>query len=211
MVVVDPIILAMRGDSNTNGDVRRDLQPLVAMAERTGAVLLGISHFSKGSVGRNPVERVTGSLAFAAAARIVLVVAKVPEDQGGGRVLCRAKSNLGPDGGGFKFGVRPVTIEGAETIRVEWGEAVHGTAHDLLDVAEQRDGIEERSNVGSCVDWLRELLIEAGGAMERKQVLRIGKDAGHYEKRVERAAAKLGIKTASTGFGAKRQTNWRLP
>ena len=38
--------------------------------------LLGITHFSKGTGGRDPVERLTGSLAFGALARVVLIAAK---------------------------------------------------------------------------------------------------------------------------------------
>jgi hypothetical protein len=63
-------------------------------------VVLGISHFTKATAGRDPGERVTGSLAFGALARVVLAAAKVSEEDGGGRVLARAKNKLGPDAGG---------------------------------------------------------------------------------------------------------------
>ena len=46
------------------------------------AAVLGISHFSKGSGGRDPVERVTGSLAFGALARVVLCAVKVKGTDG---------------------------------------------------------------------------------------------------------------------------------
>ncbi len=96
LVIIDPVILAVRGDSNTNGDVRRGLFPLVKLAETTGAAVIGITHFSKGTTGKNPIERVTGSLAFAAAARVVLAVARIPEDQAAAASCCGQKTISDP-------------------------------------------------------------------------------------------------------------------
>jgi len=56
------IVSAVAGDSHKNSEIRRALQPLVDLGERTGCAILGISHFSKGTAGRDPVERVTGSI-----------------------------------------------------------------------------------------------------------------------------------------------------
>lgn len=68
--------------------------------------LIGITHFSKGTSGHEPVERLTGSLAFGAFARIVMVTAKYQNKNGEDkikRVLIRAKSNIGLDEGGFEY------------------------------------------------------------------------------------------------------------
>ena len=77
LLIVDPVVNAVAGDSHKNGEVRRALQPLVDFGEKLDCAVLGISHFSKGTGGRDPLERVTGSLAFGALARIVLATAKV--------------------------------------------------------------------------------------------------------------------------------------
>jgi hypothetical protein len=57
---------------------------------------------------------VTGSIAFAALARVVLVAAKVTSDSGdemeARRVLMRAKSNIGPDDGGFAYALERVEV-----------------------------------------------------------------------------------------------------
>ena len=102
LLIVDPVVSAVAGDSHKGAETRRALQPIVDLAARIGCAVIGISHFSKGTSGREPLERVTGSLAFGALARVVLAAAKMPEDdQGsGGRLLARAKSNIGPDTGG---------------------------------------------------------------------------------------------------------------
>jgi hypothetical protein len=65
-----------------------------------------VTHFSKGTSGKEPIDRITGSVAFGALARVVMVAAKEPEaDDGtaGRRILARAKSNIGPDEGGFAY------------------------------------------------------------------------------------------------------------
>jgi putative DNA primase/helicase len=82
MMIVDPIVSAVAGDSHKNAEVRRGLQPLVGFIAGKKCSGLGLTHFTKGTVGRDPVERVTGSLAFGALARIVLVTAKPVATEG---------------------------------------------------------------------------------------------------------------------------------
>ncbi|WP_239482981.1 AAA family ATPase [Paraburkholderia sp. C35] len=101
LLIVDPILSAVGGDAHRANDVRRDLQPLVDLAARHGCAVIGISHFSKGSKGNAPVERVIGSQAFGALARMVLVTVK--EEGAERRILARAKSNIAPDDGGFAY------------------------------------------------------------------------------------------------------------
>jgi hypothetical protein len=209
LIVIDPVVLTVRGDSNSNADVRRGLAPVVQLAERMTAAALGITHFTKGTAGRNPVERVTGSLGFGAAARVVFAVGRIPEDQGGGRLLVRAKSNIGPDGGGFRFAVRPVEVAGGETIRLEWCDPVQGTARELLAHIE-RDP-EQREADNDADTFLRETLLDAGGSMTRKEVLAAAKRAGYPERTIEHARARCRIVVRTSGFGKQRGSVWALP
>lgn len=112
LLILDPIVSAVTGDSHKGAEVRRSLAPVVTMAQRIGCAVIGITHFSKGTGGRDPVERVTGSIAFAALARMVLVAAKVKGDDEDGerRLLLRAKSNIGPDDGGFAYDLERVEV-----------------------------------------------------------------------------------------------------
>jgi putative DNA primase/helicase len=103
LLLVDPVVNAVAGDSHKNGEVRRALQPLVDFGEKLDCAVLGISHFSKGTGGKDPMERVTGSLAFAALARVVLATGKINEGGKVKRIFCRAKSNIGLDSGGFEY------------------------------------------------------------------------------------------------------------
>jgi putative DNA primase/helicase len=99
-------------DSHKNAETRRDLQPLVDLAAELGAALLGVTHFTKGSEGRQPIDRVTGSLAFGALSRVVWVAAQKQDDEGevGARVLMLAKSNIGPDKGGYEYALQNVPL-----------------------------------------------------------------------------------------------------
>ena len=121
LLILDPIVSAVAGDSHKGAEVRRSLQPVVALAQRLGCAVVGVTHFSKGTAGRDPAERITGSIAFAALARLVLVAAKVQADEGDEprRVLVRAKSNIGPDDGGFAYSLDRVEVApGVEGQRV---------------------------------------------------------------------------------------------
>jgi putative DNA primase/helicase len=111
MMIIDPVVSAITGDGHKNTEVRRGLQPISAMAEQLKIVVLGITHFTKGTSGKDPIERVTGSLAFGAAARLVMVTVS-PKEPGEKRCLIRGKSNIGPCGGGYKYELAPQRITG---------------------------------------------------------------------------------------------------
>ncbi|KAF1690193.1 AAA family ATPase [Pseudoxanthomonas taiwanensis] len=202
LLIADPVVSAVSGDSHKNTEVRRALQPLVNLGQRLDCAVLGISHFSKGSAGRDPIERVTGSIAFGALARVVLVTAK---GEDGDRLLARAKSNIGPDGGGFRYTLEQIAIGGGmEASRVSWGEALEGTARELLGAAEQQD--DEHVEQHDAVDWLKEVL--SAGPMPVKDVKKQADEAGFAWRTVQRAMRRAGVDSRRGGFG--QPATWRL-
>src|SRR5260370_31635861 len=66
LLIIDPIVSAVAGDSHKNSETRRSLQPLVDLGAAEGTAVFGISHFSNGTSGRDVVERVSRRRAFAA-------------------------------------------------------------------------------------------------------------------------------------------------
>ncbi len=72
-VILDPLLSRLDGtlDSHKDADVRRALEPLVAVAERTGISIAGLIHVNKSS-SDNPLTSLMASRAFAAVARTVL-------------------------------------------------------------------------------------------------------------------------------------------
>lgn len=190
LIVVDPIVTAVTGDSHKNTETRRDLQPLVDLASDVNAALLGITHMSKGGAGGDPAQRVLGSVAFVAVARIVMVAAKVPNDEGlDKRVFARAKSNIGRDDGGFEYSLEQAEpIVGIQTSNVMWGSSVSGTAQELLAEPEAESG-------GALFEaklFLTDLL--KNGKMAAKEVKSNANDAGLSAATLRRAKDAIGIK-----------------
>lgn len=199
LVVVDPIVSAVAGDSHKNAEVRRALAPMVELAHQRQCAVLGVTHFSKGTSGRDPVERITGSLAFAALARVVMVTAK--QDADGEReqrhLLLRAKSNIGPDGDGFVYelhqGELP-SFPGVSASSVIWGKAIHGTARELLTEAEQKD--DDHGN--DAAGFLRDLL--AYGPVAAKDIYKEAESAGYSRDTMKRAKSRIGVKAVKQGM-----------
>jgi putative DNA primase/helicase len=201
LLIVDPLVSAVTGDSHKNAEVRSALQPLVDLAAAHGVAVLGVSHFSKGTQGRDPTERVTGSLAFGALARVVLATAKLPEEHGGGCILVRAKSNLGPDAGGFGYHLDLAALAeypGISATRVLWGEVLEGSARDLLSRADARANPDEQSALEDAKGFLLAML--ADGPVAAKQIKQEASEAGHAERTLKRAKSALGIIASKGGL-----------
>jgi len=206
LLILDPIVSAIAGDSHKNAEVRRGLQPLVECGQELGCAVLGITHFSKGTTGREPTERVTGSLAFGALPRLVMATAKAVELDGKRRLI-RAKSNIGPDGGGFEFELTQEPLPGLDFTaqRVTWGQTLEGNAWELLKEAEQ---VEE--GPASAARAIAEQFLEAtlaDGAVSVEELIQAAKTEGIAKRTLERAKQALGIKAKRGGAN----WSWYLP
>lgn len=210
LLIVDPIVSAIAGDSHKNAEVRRGLQPLVDLAASMRCALLGITHFSKGTAGRDPVERLTGSLAFGALARVVLVAARGDGADGRAmRLFCRAKSNIGPDGGGFEYDLQqaePEAHPGIFSSSVSWGEAVDGAARDLLATADAVGDDGEGGTLADAKRFLTSLL--ADGPLPTKAIKADADGAGYSWATIRRAQKKLAIEAVKDGM--KGGWVWRM-
>ncbi|MCA8296310.1 AAA family ATPase [Burkholderia sp. AU30198] len=202
LLILDPIVAAVSGDAHRVNDVRRNLQSLVDMASAYRCAVLGISHFAKGTKGSSPAERVIGSQAFVALARMVLVAGK--DETAERRILARAKSNIAPDEGGVSYTLEQGEIEGIPSSRVVWGELIDGSARDILGDVERDD--EERTGLDDACEFLAGLLSDGP---VRTRVLKADADgAGHNWKMMQRAASKLGVEKRKVGM--KEGWEWAL-
>lgn len=209
LLVIDPVVSAVTGDSHKNTEVRRALQPLVDLAAKCDCAVLGITHFAKGGQGTDPAQRVVGSVAFTAVARVVMVAAKVKGDEEGQdtRILARSKSNIGPDDGGFQYHLeQSEPLPGIHASHIAWGKAVEGTARELL--TDPDDGPQDEG-AGSAKEAAEEFLLELlkDGATATKHIQEQAKEAGISWATVRRASDAMGVK--------KRPSNgswyWQLP
>ncbi len=212
LIIVDPIVSVVAFDSHKNAEVRRALQSLVALGEQLKAVILGISHFSKGTMGHDPLERVTGSIAFSALPRVVLVTAKVTDPQGNAqRVLARAKSNHGPDGGGYYYGIEQIELPQYPDVfssQVVWGKAIEGNARAILSQSYDEDTCEH-SMLSEAVHFLEILL--ADGPVSKQEVDTQARAAGFTNITLRRAKTALGIEAVHDGYGKGSIWKWALP
>jgi putative DNA primase/helicase len=208
LLIIDPIVNAVAGDSHKNGEVRRALQPVVDFGEKLNCAVLGITHFSKGGQGREPLERVTGSLAFGALARIVLATAKIIEGDTTRRIVCRAKSNIGLDDGGYEYDLQQKEVKaGIFSSYALWGDAIEGSARELLAEPDNREtGDNGNSALDDAKDFLRELL--ADGELAQKQIEADAKGASHSWRTVQRAKKELNIRSSKSKLD--NRWYWRL-
>jgi putative DNA primase/helicase len=202
LLILDPVLSAVSGDSHKASETRRGLQAVVDIAAMKNIGVLGISHFRKGSKAHDPGERIIGSQAFVALARLVLIASKVddPDDpKSSKRIIARAKSNISADDGGFEFHLAQVEVRnGIWAQRIEWGGAISGSALELLNDAE---GVEsEIDDTRNVLDNAVAFLTEALSNEQRlsKDVDREAKDAGISIASLRRARARLNVRSVKS-------------
>lgn len=207
LLMLDPIVSAVKGDMHKANDVRRALQSVVDFAEQNLCAIVGISHFAKGGAGSSPTDRVIGSQAFSALARTVLVAAK--QEDSDLRVLARAKSNIGTDEGGVSYTIETFTIDGEiTTTRVAWGDLIEGSAREILGDVESTED-DTRLSDDDPSEALRRILKD--GPMVGKQAKSLMTENGYSAKQTRTAREKLSVVTVREGFGKEIRTLWSLP
>lgn len=146
LVVIDPLNGYIDGKINTHSDheVRMALTPLVEMAARSGAAIIGVRHLNK-QVGGPAKYRGGGSIAYIGLARAGLMVGIDPEDESV-RILASSKGNLSTPAPSLRFAI-------AETAnkqpRIEWKGKCDLTADDLCAPPEKEDSRSARKDAQS--------------------------------------------------------------
>lgn len=210
LLVMDPISSAVTGDSHKNAEVRRSLQPVADLAANVKCAVLGITHFTKGTSGKDPLERVTGSLAFGAFARVVLATVKPAHGSEKPHRLIRAKSNVGPDGGGFEYSLTQSAVPGYADLlasSVLWGEALEGSAGELADQIEG-EGSGNDEHGPSRREEAKEFLLRflADGPRMQREIAELADQDGISVITLKRAKKELGVISTQLSDGWQ----WRL-
>ena len=209
LVVVDPISAYLGElDSHRDASVRGLLAPLAALAAERRVAVLAIAHLNK-NAHADALSRVTGSLAFVAAARSAWLVGKDPHNAAR-RLFVPLKNNLGADGNGLAFEIQPTTVrtEAGElpTTSLLWvpGE-VTTTASEIL--AAGGSAHERGDALTEAEAFLSELLAE--GPVSSEEVKRQSNAAGLSWATVRRAKEALKISVRKCGFAGGWE--WSLP
>ncbi len=207
LLIIDPIVAAVTGDMHKANDVRRSLQAIVDFAAECDCAVIGITHFAKGTAGKNSAERVIGSQAFAALARMVLVAAK--EEDSDRRVFTRAKSNNSIDTGGFSYTIEALNLDkGIITTRVVWREALEGSSRSILSEVEGETDGESRGKTSQAKQYLIKYL--TNGPVSSKELISNAKEElGICANTIRKAQNELGIVALKTGFSGGWA--WSLP
>lgn len=213
LILLDPLMSRLDGNLDTHKDseVRLALEPLVAIADRTGAAILGLIHVNK-SGSTDPLTLLMGSRAFAAVARAVLFVMLDPDDETT-RLMGQPKNNLGStDLPTLAFRIEPAHVADTEegpvwTGRVRWQDERSQSIREVLETT--GDGADARSATGEAMGWLEDHLTSQGGTDDSASIKEAGRKAGHSQDALKRARSR--IKAASTSHGFPRRTFWTLP
>lgn len=200
LVIVDPVSAYLgKIDSNNNADVRSALAPLERMASEARCTVLAVSHLNKNST-QTALQRISGSLAFTAAARAVHAVTRDQEDEDR-RLFLPVKNNLGNDRDGMAY--RVVTASNGAP-RLQWEtDPVSVSADEAMAPAMDADEREERDD---AVSWLRDYL--ADGPRHAKEVFRDADEAGFPKRTIQRARKRAGAEIERAGY--QKGTRWYL-
>jgi putative DNA primase/helicase len=210
LLIVDPITAYLDGiDSHRNSDVRALLAPLTGLAQHYDVALVAITHLNKCGDGARPaLDRVSGSQAFAAAARCVWLVARDP-DRADRRIVAIGKSNLTADSDGLAYAVETAPgPQGASVPLLAWEEdPVPISAEDLL-APRQHDPDSSGSALEEAIEWLKDQLAD-GPVTARDLKAAATRDGLSWGGALRRAKDALGIKPAKDGF--RDGWCWSLP
>lgn len=216
LVIADPLLSLIDDKINDyrQKEVRNALEPLVACAGKHGFTVLGLVHFTK-SGAADPLNRVSGSGAFGQVVRAVIAFVRNESEDGGPQfVMSQVKNNLGRlDLPSFSYSIEPVTVatdEGDAYLSkfVLGGETTTSVTQVMR---AEMQGAEDNGATSEAMEWLRELLADAGGSELLPEILKHAKKTGIAETTLRRAQKKLGVRSKVSGFGGAKTATWYLP
>jgi putative DNA primase/helicase len=194
LTIVDSLASAVDGDAHRNNEVRRGLQPVVELAEELEMCVLGVVHFNKNSKGSRGLDRINGSLAWAALARMTFYVSKRTDSDE--RMMVRGENNIAPTGDGFLYKSQRVAVtEEIHAQKVVWGAKLIGDPDVLLSDAEQDP--EARRPLDEAKDFIQSYM-DQGPAPAAALELAAEK-AGINHNTLQKAKKRLGIESKKIG------------
>lgn len=201
LVIIDPISAYMGPvDTHREAAVRQVLSPLAELAERQGVAVLGLLHLNK-SEATKIANRVSGSIAYVAAARIVEAVVPESDEDGSRRVYGRIKGNIGRRPPDLAY---TLVEASADVARVQW--CADGPTKSIKSILQSFSTTEdERSERVDATDYLREVL--GGGRSPSQEVIRGAREVGISERTLNRGKADLRI----VSDRVDGRWYWRLP
>ena len=205
LLIIDPIAAFLGNtDSHKNSEVRTVIAGLASIAAEYRFAVLIVSHLNKGAQ-TSAIYRISGSLAFVAAARAAFAVVRDPEKPDR-RLLLPVKNNLAADTSGYSFQIN-VADNGAPYVAWSDEAVTEQTADAVLGgTMTAREGAVS-ARVVEVVDWLKDQLSEE--ARPAAEMWRSSESRGFSKRDVERAKKHVGVRASIKGFGGA--WHWELP
>jgi hypothetical protein len=232
MIVLDPLLTMINAklDTHKDAEVRRALEPIVRLAQTSGASMLGLIHVNKTSEG-DLSTRVMGSKALVAVPRGVLFCAKYTphqdspsgepwEDVTSGRsryVFGQIKNNLAataPHSIQYHMetevvGVDQTLHKDIKASRLVIDKVIHENIEDIVLEQEKRK-TKTASQSGKCEAWLVEFLT-GKGEVPSQWVVKAGRDNDFSRDTVYRARRNLEDRITITNLATVPKTStWKL-
>jgi hypothetical protein len=212
LVILDPLLSII--DQGLNDyrarEVREALEPIVAVADRTRATIVGLAHFTKAS-GSDPLMLISGSGAFGQLVRAAVGFAR-DEDGDGTYVMSTIKNNLGRENlPSLTYVIDPQSVDTPEgqtwMSRLRFtGEESERSVRDLL-----RDRAVDQIDRGERYEaeqWLVDYLTACGGTARAGDVIKAAARDGIAKTTLTRARQQAGIDTIKTSMAGG--WNWTL-
>ena len=170
LVVLDPIqgFLGAGVDMHRANEIRPLMKRISVLAEKYQCAIILIGHMNKNSNGKSSY-RGLGSIDFQAAARSVLIVGRVKDEQEI-RVICHVKSSLAPEGDAIAF-------------RLDKEKGFHWIGEYDISAEDLLSGDGRGQKIRSAKEFLKEIL--ANGSMEQAKIAEEAEERGIKENTLE--------------------------
>jgi len=188
LLVIDPVSAYMgQVDTHRDAEIRRVLAPLAELASQRKVAVLGVMHLKKSDTPA--LLRVSGSIGFVAAARVVWGFGEDP-DAPETRVMVAVKNNLAPLGNGLAY-----RIEATGAVpRIHWQQgAITLDANSVLG-ANRRERKERGARRADAEAWLLELL-STGKEKAVPEIIEAAKVVGFSWRTLERVKKDCSVRS----------------
>lgn len=184
LVVLDPIqgYLGAEVDMNRANEIRPVMKRIAVLAGKYHCAIILIGHMNKCSGGKSSY-RGLGSIDFQAAARSVLVVGRVKDDEEI-RVACHVKSSLAPEG-------MPIAFRMDREKGFEWIGEYDISVDELL------SGERKGQKTNNAKEFLREMLLD--GQKTFTEIDKAAQEKGIKKKTLWNAKKELNVDSVKIG------------
>lgn len=204
ILIIDPINAFLPGvDTHRDADLRSKVfAPLKNLAEDQNVAVIGIMHLNK-SVSQSAIHRVSGSIAYTAAARAAYLLTE-DKNQPGRKLVLPLKFNCGPKPDGMAFKImqneegHPIVAWERDPVDIDADEALKSDNTSAPERAEAKDFL---------------LQILADGPVLSKDIFAEAEDLDISKSTLKRAKDRLPITAERKGVPGKKgggKWYWKL-